>query len=962
MNCSKCCSNKVISSKGILINFYNMQGLKKWLSLLLVLFITNTAYSQQNYWQQELQYRIDVQLNDSNHTINGFLQLQYKNNAPDTLTYIWFHLWPNAFKNDKTAFSEQLLRNGRTDYYFSKREQRGYINRLDFRQNNITLKTEDHPAYIDVIKVLLNQPLAPGASIEITTPFHVKLPDNFSRGGHQDQEFQITQWYPKPAVYDRNGWHPMPYLDQGEFYSEFGSYDVRITLPENYVVAATGNLQNQDEIDWLKGRAGFKLPETAPVKNKKWGQPTVKAGIPSAKKTKTLQYKQDRIHDFAWFASKRFVVQQDQITLPSGKKVNAYAFYTPDQASQWAGSMKMIRNALLFRSREIGEYPFDVVSVVAAPMAFAGGMEYPTITSISPISNEKDLDITIQHEIGHNWFQGILANNERLHPWMDEGLNTFYDLRYEAEFYPANPKAGSRLFPSEMERVLLNALGKECKDQPFGDSSVAFAPWNYGLSVYYKTAYWLQDLERKLGKPAFDKMMRAYYEQWKFKHPQPSDFLNLLEQQGGVTAPESNAALLRTGMIDSMSIKRPVRFSLFFDASESHKKQPISLFPLLGGNVYDGIQIGAGIHNYTLPASKLQFIIAPFFATRSKALNGIGRIGYTWRPSDKIEKMELSLSGARFSTLAGIDSNQTRIFGSFQKLTPALRLTFKSKDKFYSRISWLEWKTFLIGEKGFRYSMSSADSLFYPALNTTENRFVNQLSFVIQDYRALYPFDVTAQIQQGKSFYRASVTANYFFNYANGGGAGLRFNAVKFGYIGGKTASKEFETIAYQPKLTAVRGYEDYTYSNYFLGRNENEGLASQQIMMRDGGLKIRTDLFQDLQGRSDNWTASLNLTTTLPPAIVPKFLPLRLFLDVGTYAPVWKRGSSKSRFLYVGGIQLSLLKGGINIYAPLLYSKEFRDNLKTVPEENKFLRRISFSIDLQRWSLRKLTGNQFPF
>lgn len=936
--------------------------MKKRLLFLSVLFLSLTARSQQDYWQQELQYRIDVQLNDSNHSINGFLQLQYRNNAPDTLTYIWFHLWPNAFKNDKSAFSEQLLRNGRTDFYFSKKEQRGYINRLDFRQQHTTLKTEDHPAYMDVIKVILDRPLPPGASVEITTPFHVKLPDNFSRGGHKEQEYQITQWYPKPAVYDRNGWHPMPYLDQGEFYSEFARYDVRITVPENYVVAATGNLQNQDEINWLRTRAGFKDPVAESTKNKQWGSPKSKPGIPSAKKTKTLQYTQDRIHDFAWFASKRFVVQQDQIPLPSGKMVQAYAFYTPEKAGQWSGSLKMIRNALLFRSREIAEYPFNVISVVEAPMGFAGGMEYPTITSITPIASEKELDITIQHEIGHNWFQGILGSNERKYPWMDEGLNTFYDLRYEKEYYPSTEKkAGKRPFPASIERLMLNTLANENKDQPLGDSSEAYTPWNYGLSVYYRTAFWLQELEQKIGKAALDNALRSYYENWKFKHPQPEAFLQVLENQGGISVSDSKAALLRTGMLDSMRSKRPLRFSLFFDASQSHKIQPISLFPLLGGNVYDGIQLGAALHNYTLPSSKFQFLLAPFYATKSKSLNGLGRISYTWRLNDKVEKIELSLAGARFSTLAGIDSNQHKIFGNFQKYTPSLRITFAARDKFYSRISWLEWKTFLIGERGFQYNMNSVDSLFYPAPGNLQNRFLNQLTFRIQDFRALYPFDVTAQVQQGKSFYRAGLTAHYFFNYANGGGAGLRFNAVKFGYIGEKTAAKEFETLPYQPKLSAVRGYEDYTYSNYFIGRNENEGFASQQIMMRDGGLKIRTDLFQDLQGRSDNWTASLNLTTTLPPAIVPKFLPLRLFLDVGTYAPVWQKGSSKSRFLYVGGLQLSLLNGGINIYAPLLYSKEFKDNLKTVPEENKFLRRISFSIDLQRWNLRKFTGNQFP-
>src|SRR5687768_1586913 len=201
----------------------------------------------QSYWQQEVHYTIDVSLNDREHSLDGFLKLKYVNHSPDSLSFIWFHLWPNAFKNDQTAFTQQALENDRIDFYFSSREERGYINRLDFRVENSTLKTEDHPQHIDIVKVYLPAALAPGASTIITTPFHVQLPKNFSRGGHVGKSYQVTQWYPKPAVYDRFGWHPMPYLDQGEFYSEFGSFDVRITVPEAYKVAATGVLKSQSE-------------------------------------------------------------------------------------------------------------------------------------------------------------------------------------------------------------------------------------------------------------------------------------------------------------------------------------------------------------------------------------------------------------------------------------------------------------------------------------------------------------------------------------------------------------------------------------------------------------------------------------------------------------------------------------------------------------------------------------------
>ena len=207
----------------------------------LFLFYSINIFAQKNYWQQQVNYTIDVSLNDEDNTLDGFERMEYINNSADTLRYIYMHLWPNAYKNDQTAFSEQLLKNDRTDFYFSDEEKRGYINRLDFKIDEQALTVEETKD-IDIIKLILPQPLAPKQSVLISTPFHEKLPYLFSRGGYWNQFYAITQWYPKAALYDKDGWHPMPYLDQGEFYNDFGNYKASITLPENYKLAATGVL------------------------------------------------------------------------------------------------------------------------------------------------------------------------------------------------------------------------------------------------------------------------------------------------------------------------------------------------------------------------------------------------------------------------------------------------------------------------------------------------------------------------------------------------------------------------------------------------------------------------------------------------------------------------------------------------------------------------------------------------
>jgi hypothetical protein len=264
----------------------------------------------------------------------------------------------------------------------------------------------------------------------------------------------------------------------------------------------------------------------------------------------------------------------------------------------------------------------------------------------------------------------------------------------------------------------------------------------------------------------------------------------------------------------------------------------------------------------------------------------------------------------------------------------------------------LEYRLFLIGERQILYSQFSGDDLFYPGKGKLKTRYLNQVTFNYSSSRVLYPYAARVQVQQGEYFYRLNATGKYFFNYANGGGLRMRIFASKFGYLGNLTTSQKFATLRYQPKLTAVRGDDDYTYDNYFIARN-NFSSFDNQVMMRDGNLKLRTDLFEGLQGRSDDWIASMNLNTTLPQ-LTPIKIPLRIFIDVGTYSEAWDKNYEYPRFLYVTGLQLALFHDVLNIYAPLLYSGFFRDQLKTVPEENKFWKRVSFSIDVQRLNFRK--------
>jgi len=941
---------------------------------------------QVNYFQQQVNYKIDVTLNDVDNTLDGFEIMDYTNNSPDTLQYIWFHLWPNAYKNDRTAFSEQLLQLGRTDFYFSDESKRGYINRLDFKVNGITANLEDHPQYIDVAKLILPTPILPGQTIKITTPFHEKIPINFSRGGHVGKAYQITQWYPKPAVYDNKGWHPIPYLDQGEFYSEFGNFQVQITVPEDYVVAATGELQNEDERKWLKEKAVGKKQsanknnnelkkKVQSAKNKKEklinknqpSNPEQNPNIPSpgGKELKTLTYFQNNIHDFAWFADKDFLVRYDTMQLTSGKIIDVYAFFTPSGLPVWKNSIHFIKDAIKTRSQWLGEYPYTIVTAVEAKMGFNGGMEYPTITSISPMPDEKSLDMTIEHEVGHNWNYGILASNERDHPWMDEGMNTYFDNRYEKIKYPkykqeeSNDFIKKRIPDDDVDLVYRTQIASK-KDQPIETVSQDFSETNYGAIAYYKTGLWMKKLENFVGQLLFDSCLHEYYNQWKFKHPYPEDFKKIVEEGSGKNVDTVFSLLSKKGSLEPPQ-KKEFKLASFFNFQHTDKYNYLFLSPAAGYNYYDKIMIGALIHNYTLPEPAFHFVAAPMYATGSKTFTGIAKVGYNIMSYGSIRKTEISISGEKFSMDQFIDSTGTKNYLGFSKIVPSIKLIFKNKNATSAVNKWIQWKTYFIEETALSFSRDTVqqiDIISYPKTN----RYLNQLTLALENNRALYPYSANVLAEQGKDFLRFAFEGKYFFNYAKGGGLNARLFGGKFIYLGDKTIYKQFATDRYHLNMTGPNGYEDYTYSNYFIGRNEFQKAPSQQIMIRDGGFKIRSDLLSSKIGKTDDWLAALNLNTDFPKnlnplQVLPVEIPLKVFLDVGTFAEAWKNNAATGKFIYDAGLQISLLKEMVNIYIPVLYSKVYSDYFKSTITQKRFWKNISFSIDIQNFRLNKITN-----
>lgn len=954
--------------------------MKYLLSVFILMCNIQFAISQSVYWQQQVNYNIQVTLNDTAKTLDGFETIRYYNNSPDTLKFIWFHVWPNAYKNDKTAFAEQTVQNGSSKFYFSNEDDKGYINQLDFKVDGLSANIEEHPQHIDIIKLVLPKPIAPKQSAVITTPFFVKLPYNFSRGGFTKNGFQVTQWYPKPAVYDSKGWHEMPYLDQGEFYSEFGSYEVQITVPENYIVAATGQLQNTDALAKLKqlGKQEPKQQDNYKAFEETNKKKVIATKAYAVKKTVVTKpvikkptynlvsytYKQENCHDFAWFASKDFIVQYDTVKLAT-KTVDVFSFYHPQQANNWNKSIDYTKNGIVKYSKWIGEYAYHTVSVVAGDNnEVSGGMEYPTITLITTQAGGEELDATIVHEVGHNWFYGILASNERQHAWMDEGMNTFYQKRYEAEKYKSSLTSGIKWIdnriPNDIESLLINSFIGLKKAQPIDTSAEAYTSINYFLSVYSKASKWMALLEKDLGTATFDSCMQQYYQQWKFKHPYPADFKLAIEKASNKNIDQRFQQLHSNNSLDTVAVKKKTKLVGLFSLNNTNKYNYINIAPMVGGNSYDKLTVGLFINNYQLPVNQFNFFLAPQYATGSKQFNYSG--GLSHNTFSKRSWLEITTSIFKYTVDDFKPDNAAKIYQNVVRFTPSIKYTLYNKD-LRSKQRWIfQARSFFLQEDGLSFKTISAPGGTVDLVEkTTVTSNINQIKITTSDSRILYPYELNLTIDQGKDFVRAGFTANYYLNYANRkGGIDARLFAGKFFYTTDKTFIKQYETDRYHLNMSGAKGYEDYTYSGYFIGRNEFEGYRSQQIMQRDGFFKVRTDLLSDKIGKTDDWLLALNLSGNIPDGInilnvLPIKIPLKFFADIGTYADAWKDNPATGRFLYDAGLQLPVANGLVNIYVPLLYSKVYSNYFKSTLGEKRFWKTISFSIDIQKLQINKL-------
>lgn len=1034
--------------------------MKKYLLIALLALVFSGTFAQ-NYFQQQVNYRINVTLNDTAHTITGDIIIEYHNNSPQPLDSIWMHLWGNAFKNRSTAFAKQKLRSGNTDFYFAKDSDLGYYSDLDFKAYGQKLDWAYDKNNPDIAVLKLAQPVPSGSIIVISTPFTLKIPASWSRLGHVGTSYQMTQWFPKPAVYDTRGWHPIPYLDQGEFYSEFGNFDVKITLPENYVVGATGMLETPSEVDFLEE----KVAETKDfIKN---GFPKGEDFPPSATKLKTLHYTAENVHDFAWFADKRFHVVRDEATLPSGKKIPTWGMFTNAEADIWTRGAEYVKRAVEFYSQNVGEYPWPQATAVHSALSAGGGMEYPMITVIGNSGNARALDDVITHEVGHNWFYGLLASNEREHPWMDEGMNTYFEYRYMVKYYGTRadmnlPKFVTKSLDGDVYEIGQLYQRRRRLDQAPDSHSDDFTTINYGLDVYTKTGTAFGHLEQYLGTAEFDRILKVYYGQWHFKHPYPEDLRAIFERESGknlswffdgylfsidqldyavtgvsgdaatgfklkiknmgeIVAPFPVTALQhgeaqQTKWFEGFTGEQEVSFpacdcnSFVLDNDhrtletrrknntirtsgllktvepmqlrllggtflESSKRTTLNLMPIpIAGNHYDGYMLGLAHHNGLMPARHFQYQLVTLYGTQSKKFVGTANVQYNVYPkSEKIKQLTFGLSSKNFN-YRHLDSLRTETgFASpylqYRTLVPYVRLELlpKANSNFYQTV---QLRSILAQEQGTKFETvgDTFNLSYYVGKDWVSSSPIYELSYELGEKSALNPYSIRLTLEQGDmevvgkkypNYLKLYLEANYALTYANKRNIYMRLFYGKFlknGYRNGYVNSAQAFNLTGE-------GYNDYRFDEYYFGRTENTGMLSQQISLREGGMKVPIGGSQsENAGRSNNFIFAINLKADLPQDL-PLKLPLKPYFDFGYFddtRPINDGLEFADKVWWQGGVAFELGKGVFGIYLPLVNSKILRgtDKLPGIYDQSgrdKWYERISFTLDLNRLNPWKL-------
>ncbi|MBN3519456.1 M1 family metallopeptidase [Algoriphagus lutimaris] len=482
---------------------------KPFLGLFLFVITGTAAFAQTGRFQQSVDYKMDVDMNVTSNQYSGTQVLKYTNNSPDTLHKVFYHLYFNAFQpgsmmdERSRSISDPDRRVGDRINALSPNEI-GYLHVNSLTMDGMKVDFEEVET---ILEVTLPRPILPNSEVEFNMSFIGQVPVQIRRSGRDSSEgvrYSMSQWYPKMANYDEQGWHSNPYVGR-EFYGIWGDFDVKITIDKSYTLGGTGYLQNPNQIGHGYEDEGVTVPK-----------PTGE--------TLTWHFKAPMVHDFMWAADPKY--RHEKVKMENGITVHHLFIPTEETTENWEKLKEYTPKAINFLSEHFGQYPYKQFSVIQGG---DGGMEYAMSTLITGGRNLRGLVGVMAHELAHSWFHGVLASNEALYPWMDEGFTSYASSLTMSEIYSPseNPLAGSY---SGYYRLV-----KSGKEEPMSTHSDHYHTNSaYSSAAYSKGAVFLEQMGYIIGADVRDKGMHRYWNTWKFKHPNANDLIRVMEKESGL--------------------------------------------------------------------------------------------------------------------------------------------------------------------------------------------------------------------------------------------------------------------------------------------------------------------------------------------------------------------------------------------------------------------------------------------
>jgi len=507
---------------------------KKCMSFLgVVMLIGSIALAQTDRWQQRVKYTMDINMDVNTNRFTGKQKLEYTNNSSDTLRKVFYHLYWNAFQPNsmmdvrnkefwKQTHNRQLDWDPKIADRISKltEDEIGYQKIVSLSMNGSSQSFVMHET---ILEVPLNRPILPKSKVVFDMEFETQVPLQIRRGGRDAPtngvRYSMSQWYPKMCEYDQQGWHPTPYIGR-EFHGVWGDFEVKISIDKSYMLGGTGYLQNSNQIGYGYETAGTKVVRSQTAKL-------------------TWHFLAPNVHDFMWAADPYFKHLKTEI--PNGPTIHVL-YREPSNSrvddSAWKQILDFSKKVWPFVEKQYGKYPYKQYSFVQGG---DGGMEYP----MAALIKSGDLG-TASHELMHSWFQGLMANNESLYSWLDEGFSNFAQSFALDNYIRQLPQGHQtrKLYENKFEGLpypvkgnydLYFSLVKSGKEEPLSTHADHFESYYASMAgAYYKGAVFIEQLAYIVGKETRDKILLEYYRQWRFKHPSGNDFIALAEKQSNM--------------------------------------------------------------------------------------------------------------------------------------------------------------------------------------------------------------------------------------------------------------------------------------------------------------------------------------------------------------------------------------------------------------------------------------------